>query len=364
MIYQNEFITIFMVADGHNGSECVNMLVDRVHGLCAHVCKALFSVPGRALSTMLNETIEEMIKESFSIYDLSILYPLLKSKNQGSTCCLLLIEHSNCESIREYTSKQQVKLTESKKVPPSDISDPSDHSTSSSSSGSSFHSNSVENSDFGIQTQRAWIVNLGDSRAAIYDRQTGQLKFMSLDHKPGYPLEKARIENVGGRVTHGTQDIPRINGYTALSRGFGDYHLKPHLRKDSLWLSNIPDVYSFDLRDFENSRNSRSSNPNHSKELIILLATDGLWDKINMIQCGQILKNKASKKKIPAIFSSSNSQSSSSSSSFSQKKSLSGLEKLWKSVLGDQGKTKSETTIKVRTEFDNISLLAIGLIKI
>ena len=61
--------------------------------------------------------------------------------------------------------------------------------------------------------------NVGDSRciASI----NGVSEALSVDHKPGDMLERARIENAGGFV-----EFNRVNGNLALSRAVGDLHSK------------------------------------------------------------------------------------------------------------------------------------------
>jgi len=59
----------------------------------------------------------------------------------------------------------------------------------------------------------------GDSRAiAVKD---GDLKDMSIDHKPSNPAEQARIEHANGWVNN-----DRVDGELAVSRSFGDWNMK------------------------------------------------------------------------------------------------------------------------------------------
>ena len=64
-----------------------------------------------------------------------------------------------------------------------------------------------------------YVGNVGDSRciASI----NGKAEALSVDHKPGDPLERARIENAGGFV-----EFNRVNGNLALSRAVGDFAFK------------------------------------------------------------------------------------------------------------------------------------------
>ena len=67
--------------------------------------------------------------------------------------------------------------------------------------------------------------NAGDSRAII-GTEAG-VQPLTLDHRPGAPEEKARIESLGGMVTlFGT---PRVMGFLAVSRALGDSDMKPYV---------------------------------------------------------------------------------------------------------------------------------------
>lgn len=110
-----------------------------------------------------------------------------------------------------------------------------------------------------------WICNVGDSRATLMDAKTGRLKFMTLDHKPNLKSEKQRIEAAGGAVTLESKDVPRINRMTAVSRAFGDFHLK---KAEGELMSCLPCVHSLELLPEE--------------EVYLLLGTDGIWDELSI----------------------------------------------------------------------------------
>ena len=74
------------------------------------------------------------------------------------------------------------------------------------------------------QTQRRLLVaNLGDSRAVMVKRN-GSAEPLSEDHKPNRPDERARVQAAGGRVIFA--GCWRVQGDLAVSRAFGDVHLK------------------------------------------------------------------------------------------------------------------------------------------
>lgn len=122
------------------------------------------------------------------------------------------------------------------------------------------------------------LINCGDSRGLVMKAvsEVGDAEFRtgaarrrlpviveSIDHKPGHPGEKARIEAAGGRVL-GDQP-PRIDGNLAVSRGLGDFKFKSD-RKRSAFAQKVtcdPDIY--EISELEAGA-------------LVVLACDGLWD--------------------------------------------------------------------------------------
>ncbi|KAG5191720.1 phosphatase 2C-like domain-containing protein [Tribonema minus] len=70
---------------------------------------------------------------------------------------------------------------------------------------------------------RLYVFNVGDSRTLLC--RAGALQLATRDHKPDAPAEWDRISEAGGIVLHG-----RVMGELAVSRAFGDFHLKDPLR--------------------------------------------------------------------------------------------------------------------------------------
>lgn len=93
--------------------------------------------------------------------------------------------------------------------------------------------------------------NAGDSRAVMSSSQNTTIA-LSHDHKPENPDERARIEKHGGTVHNN-----RVNGNLAVSRGFGDFELKP-------MVSCEPEFEVRLRKEFEDE--------------FIIIACDGLWD--------------------------------------------------------------------------------------
>lgn len=97
------------------------------------------------------------------------------------------------------------------------------------------------------------IINLGDCRIILSNKNMKIIQ-LTIDHRPSIPMEKKRIEKLGGRIIFDGY-CHRINGLS-VSRGFGDFYAKPHL-------SNIPDVYNYKI---------------NKGDHFAVIACDGLWD--------------------------------------------------------------------------------------
>lgn len=116
--------------------------------------------------------------------------------------------------------------------------------------------------------------NIGDSRSTIgYRNSSGGITGVAIsqDHKPDLPEEKARIEAKGGRVFAveyddgvdgpprvwlGNMDVPGL----AMSRSLGD------AVAHSAGVSSEPDFVEYKF------------NPDGREDLILVLASDGLWE--------------------------------------------------------------------------------------
>jgi serine/threonine protein phosphatase PrpC len=99
------------------------------------------------------------------------------------------------------------------------------------------------------------IINVGDSRCMICRDNFGRT--ITKDHKPNWPDEKKRIENLGGKIYYDGYDW-RI-GDLSLSRAIGDNNCKPYV-------SHIPDIYNYKVL---------------KNDKFIVLGCDGLWDVMN-----------------------------------------------------------------------------------
>ncbi|XP_065881242.1 probable protein phosphatase 2C 25 [Euphorbia lathyris] len=99
------------------------------------------------------------------------------------------------------------------------------------------------------------VSNIGDCRAVM--SIGGVAQALTSDHRLSREDEKERIENSGGYVdlVHG---ILRVQGSLAVSRAFGDGHLKQ-------WVIAEPETKILRIK------------PEHE---FLILASDGLWDKV------------------------------------------------------------------------------------
>ncbi|WVZ56583.1 hypothetical protein U9M48_007089 [Paspalum notatum var. saurae] len=100
------------------------------------------------------------------------------------------------------------------------------------------------------------VSNAGDCRAVL--SRAGKAEALTSDHRASREDEKERIENLGGFVVN-YRGTWRVQGSLAVSRGIGDGHLKQ-------WVVADPDT--------------RSLLVDQQCEFLIL-ASDGLWDKID-----------------------------------------------------------------------------------
>ena len=116
-----------------------------------------------------------------------------------------------------------------------------------------------------VGSRRLLVANLGDSRAALI-RADGSALALSDDHKPNRPDEQARVEATGGHVLYA--GCWRVQGDLAVSRAFGDCHLK------RFGVSAEPELTAFSVG---------------ATDRYIVLATDGLWDVVDEEQCAEVV---------------------------------------------------------------------------
>lgn len=113
----------------------------------------------------------------------------------------------------------------------------------------------------GKADRRLLVANLGDSRCVMV-RADGSALALSSDHKPNRPDERARVQAAGGQVVYA--GCWRVQGDLAVSRAFGDAHLK------NFGVSATPELSAIRLT---------------PRDAFLVLASDGLWDVVDEQQC-------------------------------------------------------------------------------
>ncbi|GAB2280527.1 hypothetical protein Dimus_015153 [Dionaea muscipula] len=106
-----------------------------------------------------------------------------------------------------------------------------------------------------IEEKEMVISNLGDCRAVLC--RGGVAEALTKDHKPDREDERKRIEDTGGYVEM-HRGAWRVHGTLAVSRSIGDSHLKD-------WILAEPETRTLNLT---------------SDMEFLVLASDGLWDKV------------------------------------------------------------------------------------
>jgi serine/threonine protein phosphatase PrpC len=119
---------------------------------------------------------------------------------------------------------------------------------------------------------RLWVLNIGDTRA-VKCNKLGIAEQLTQDHKPNAPDEKARIEQLGGKIEYDGVDW-RINNLS-LSRAFGDLDCTPYV-------THVPQIYKYRI-----SKSDR----------FIIFACDGLWDTMNNQDAVEFVNEKLMDKK-------------------------------------------------------------------
>lgn len=99
------------------------------------------------------------------------------------------------------------------------------------------------------------LMNTGDCRCIICRDNLGIP--LSKDHKPHWPEERQRIEQLGGKIYFDGDDY-RIKDLS-VSRAFGDIEAEP-------FVTYVPDIYRYRLE---------------KNDKFIVMACDGLWDKLS-----------------------------------------------------------------------------------
>jgi protein phosphatase 1L len=140
-------------------------------------------------------------------------------------------------------------------------------------SDSSSFNNGTDDTQQNMPTHTLLTANIGDSRAILSRNKTSVIE-LTRDHKPNDPIEKKRIEAVGGTIVwHGNIDrqgnpilgtgVWRVNGNLALARAIGDRAERPAV-------SSEPELSVIRLT---------------REDDFVLIASDGLWDVMTSADC-------------------------------------------------------------------------------
>ncbi|XP_050216218.1 probable protein phosphatase 2C 2 [Mercurialis annua] len=100
------------------------------------------------------------------------------------------------------------------------------------------------------------VANVGDCRVVM--SRKGVADTLTIDHRVSREDERIRIENSGGFVQC-RNGMWRVQGSLAISRAIGDLHLKE-------WIISEPEIKTIPLT---------------SDSQFLIMASDGLWDKVN-----------------------------------------------------------------------------------
>ncbi|KAF9661513.1 hypothetical protein SADUNF_Sadunf19G0076700 [Salix dunnii] len=107
-----------------------------------------------------------------------------------------------------------------------------------------------------LKDEELHVANVGDCRVVL--SRNGVADVLTIDHRVNREDERLRIENSGGFL-HCRNGIWRVHGSLAVSRAFGDLHLKQ-------WIISEPEIKRVPLT---------------SDCQFLIMASDGLWDKVN-----------------------------------------------------------------------------------
>ena len=112
-----------------------------------------------------------------------------------------------------------------------------------------------------IRNNHLTVANVGDSRCVI--SQNGNVKRLTIDHKPSNPEEQKYIESMGGNVQEG-----RLNGIISVSRALGDSYFGNTIKHEPTIIEEEINEKSF-----------------------ILLACDGVWDVLSDEKAIDLIKS-------------------------------------------------------------------------
>ena len=133
------------------------------------------------------------------------------------------------------------------------------------------------------ETKKLYAAWCGDSRCVL--SRNGKSVDLSTDHKPYVPSEVQRIEAAGGHV-----EDNRVCGNLAVSRAIGDYMMKD-FKEEHAQLKKEGQTKPF-TADLVVSDADVSETSWMDDDEFVLIASDGVWDKISSQEAVTFVRNK------------------------------------------------------------------------
>lgn len=220
------------------------------------------------------EEVEWCWKRAYRQTDMQFrrLYPLEHSGTTTATCIIrkqlsrsqIPKMPSILESKAERERRENSSTAAQEAVNPFASDPPPQFTTSQGSNGAAAGGDAAAGSGATEHSRWLYVANVGDARAILI--RGGHAIRLTLDHKPGLPVERLRVEREGGMV-HVMQDIARVVyrynnellGGLAVSRALGDVPFK--MQRDVV--TCIPFTTAMELTEEDD---------------MLLLACDGVWD--------------------------------------------------------------------------------------
>ncbi|KAI5721513.1 hypothetical protein M8J77_021699 [Diaphorina citri] len=122
--------------------------------------------------------------------------------------------------------------------------------------------------------KQLYVAWLGDTQAIISRNEGKVSQLVSPPHRPNIDSERERIERMGGFLSQF-----RVQGILAVSRAIGAKDFKPYVCAD-------PDVICLDL---------------DGSEDFLLLATDGLWEKVTELEAASSVYTHLSEQSVRSV---------------------------------------------------------------
>lgn len=124
-----------------------------------------------------------------------------------------------------------------------------------------------------VHSGTLYVANIGDSRAVLFEVQPDTALvpiLVTLDQTcTASSQERARLQEQGARVLADSAGTLRVEGLTLVTRAIGDIALKRYLTAE-------PELYIQHLQP--------------DREYILILATDGLWDVMDVGEVAKIIR--------------------------------------------------------------------------